>query len=85
MYKFTPFCRHLLATFESLTGDVIRHAKTVLIRHAGDGKSVFMWNEHKLFFQTIAKIENTVTDGRNMVTAVDNERINESRVENRRV
>ena len=55
------FLRHLLTTFESLTGDVSRHAKTILINYAGDGKKVFMWNEHKLFFQTITKIENTDT------------------------
>ena len=71
--------------FESLTGNVIRHAKTVLIRHVGDSKKIFMWNEHKLFFSDDNKIENTGTCSRNMVTAVDNERINESHIENRRV
>ena len=29
-------------TLMSLTGDVIRHSRTVLIRQTGDGKKVFM-------------------------------------------
>ena len=29
-----PFWRYLLTTLVSLTGDVSKHAKTVLIRHA---------------------------------------------------
>ena len=32
------FGRQLLMTLESLTGDVIRHAKTALIRQTGDSK-----------------------------------------------
>ena len=59
-------------TLESHTGDVIKHAKTVLISQTGDGKKVFMWYKHKLFFQTIIKMENTETCNRNMVTAADN-------------
>ena len=38
-------------TLVSLTGDVIRHTRAVLIRQAGDGKKVFMWNEHRLLFR----------------------------------
>ena len=37
-------------TLDSLTGDVIRHAKTILIREKGDAKTVFMWNVHVFFF-----------------------------------
>ena len=55
------------------------------MRHPGDGKKVFMWNEQKLFFQTIIKIQNTETCSRSMVTVADNKRINEPRDENRRV
>ena len=47
MYKLTHFVRHLYTTLESLTGDVIRHAKTVMRQKGGD--KVFMWNVHKLF------------------------------------
>ena len=45
------FERHLLMTLVSLTGDVIRHTRTVLIRQTGDGKKDFMWNEHRLLFR----------------------------------
>ena len=38
-------------TLEPLSGDVIRHTRNVLIRQAGDGKKVFMWNEHRLLFR----------------------------------
>ena len=41
-----------------------------------------MWNEHKLFSQTIIKIENIELHSRKMVTAADNKRISEPRVEN---
>ena len=41
----------ILMTLVSLTGDVIRHTRTVLIRQTGDGKKVFMWNEHRLLFR----------------------------------
>ena len=36
------FQRHLLMTLVSLTGDVIRHTMTVLIRQTRNGKKVFM-------------------------------------------
>ena len=52
-------------TLVSLTGDVIRHTRTVLIRQTRNGKKVFMWNEHRLLFRlwqtVIIKIENTET------------------------
>ena len=58
-------------TLVSLTGDVIRHTRTVLIRQTGDSKKVFMWNEHRLLFRlwltVIIKIENTETCFCNMV------------------
>ena len=43
----------ILMTLVSLTGDVIRHTRTVLIRQTGDGKKVFMWNEHRLLNSNI--------------------------------
>ena len=45
------FLRYLLTTLKTLTGDVSRHAKTVLIRQKGNDKMVLMWNENKLFFR----------------------------------
>ena len=42
---------------ESLAGDVIRHAKTVLIRRKGDDKKVFMWNVY-IIFQTPVNNDN---------------------------
>ena len=35
------FRRHLLTALESLTGDVIRHGKTMQLRQTGDGDKVF--------------------------------------------
>ena len=35
-------------TLETLTDDVIRHAKTVLVRQKDGDNNVFMWNVHKL-------------------------------------
>ena len=50
-------------TLVSLTGDVIRYTRTVLIRQTGGGKRVFVWNEHRLLFRlsltVMIKIENT--------------------------
>ena len=45
------FQRHLLMTLVSLTGDVVRHTRTVLIRQTGDDDKDFMWNEHRLLFR----------------------------------
>ena len=35
-------------TLVSLTGDVIRHTRTVSIRQTGDDNKVFMWNEDEI-------------------------------------
>ena len=43
------FKRHLLMTLVSLTGDVIRHTRTVLIRKTGDDKKDFIWNDIDYF------------------------------------
>ena len=59
--------RHLLMTLVSLTGDFVRHTRTVLIRKTGNGKKVFMWNEHKLLFRLIMKTENTETCYRTVI------------------
>ena len=40
-------------TLVSHMGDVIRHTRTVLIGQTGDGKMVFMWNEHRLLFRSL--------------------------------
>ena len=50
MYKFALFLTSFINHVILLTGDINRHAKTVLIRQKGEDKNV-----HKLFFTDSSK------------------------------